>query len=124
MGRSVPTQGTEARSRRKRVSINPTDPGSIDRTPGSRLRKTPGGTPGEPKRSIGQPNGSNRADHAEISEGARQLLEANGLPPENSEDLTPAQLQEVLDRIAGEFYERPEIRDQVIRRILPHLRQN
>jgi hypothetical protein len=106
------------------MSIIPTDPGSVDRPSIGRLRRLPVRAMGEPKRHTDQPKGPDKTDQVEISQGARRLLEANELPSGGSAELTPEQLREVLDRIAEGFYDRPEVRDRVIRRLLPLIRDD
>jgi len=103
------------------MSINPTDPGSIDKTAAGRLRKVPARSPADARRSSGPAPQPPKPDQVEISDGARQLLESQEGARGASGDLSPEQFQLILERIAQGFYDRPEIRDLTLPRLLPDI---
>jgi len=107
------------------MSIHPTDPGRIGKSTVGRLRKLP--TPSSAERPRSPSPSSEKGlkpDQVEISERARQLLEAQESGGGEPGGLSAEQLRSVLDRIADGHYDRPEIRDQTILRLLPHLNED
>lgn len=60
-------------------------------------------------------------DRVEISGIARDLAHATRADRPESSDLPPERMQQILDRIASGFYEQPDVREQVVRRIAADL---
>lgn len=60
-------------------------------------------------------------DRAEISGIARDLAHATHAERPEASDLPPERMQQILDRIASGFYEQPEVREAVVRRIAADL---
>jgi hypothetical protein len=94
-----------------------------DSTSGPRRKRTEAlpadsaqtGTSRKPAEAILQP------DRVEISGIARDLARAARTDRPESSDLPPERMQQILDRIASGFYEEPEVREQVVRRIAADL---
>lgn len=60
-------------------------------------------------------------DRAEISGIARDLVHATHTERPEASDLPPERMQQILGRIASGFYEQPEVREAVARRIAADL---
>jgi hypothetical protein len=56
-------------------------------------------------------------DRVELSEAARELQAQLGLDKVPIAELPPGRLREVLDRLKQGFYDRPEVRDELLRRL-------
>jgi hypothetical protein len=57
------------------------------------------------------------ADQVELSDAARELLQRAGIEPSGVSTLPRERMREVLQRIAQGFYDRPEVRDETLRRL-------
>jgi hypothetical protein len=60
-----------------------------------------------------------RADSVEVSSEARALAEASGVRPTRS-SLPPERLEQIGERLATGFYDRPEVVAELARRLVSH----
>ena len=96
------------------MSIRPTDPdqprraATLGETPSAvpRREETPDAAPGAP---VQRPN------EVDLSEATHRLQEKLGLDSATVSRLPPERLRQVLERMSQGFYDRAEIRDQVLR---------
>jgi hypothetical protein len=115
------------------MSVNPTNPSQPvqpgpgrlgDAAPGQPTKPGPG-RPGEvapapPIRREDKPaatEGQGPKDTVELSEAVRALQERLGIEASALSGLPPERLKLVLERLAQGFYDRPEVRDEVLRRL-------
>jgi len=98
----------EIRRTRPDAAQTPADPTVGRSVPLDRAPASP--APAEPRPGV------KPADSVEISEQARALAgstDANGIPT----GMNPAVLGRVSERIANGWYERPEVREQMVQRL-------
>jgi hypothetical protein len=62
---------------------------------------------------------SPRSDRAELSKAARELFEQLDRPNPGSPALAPERARQVLERLRSGHYDRPDVLDQVAKRVLP-----
>jgi hypothetical protein len=96
------------------MSIRPASPDQPSHA--GRLAGQPVASPvsrARPQDPAGVPPG---ADRVELSNVARELSGAGDVEAIPVETLVPARLREIAGRLAGGFYDRPEVRDAVVRR--------
>ena len=108
------------------MDIQPTAPGRTSGTGPGRIDRAPTGAPVRPDgRSSPRlaPPGVKR-DDIEISAVARDLQETAGSDAVAGSDLPPARMRQILDRIASGYYDRPEVRDQVLKSLADALGNN
>jgi hypothetical protein len=88
-------------------------PGRVGSTgPGHAPRKdTPAATP----------PASEQADRVELSNTAIELQGQIGLEPTPVNSMSTERLKEVGERISGGFYDRPDVKDAVVRRLVRDL---
>jgi hypothetical protein len=60
-------------------------------------------------------------DRVELSQAARELQAQLGLDKVPLAELPPERLREVLDRLKQGYYDRPEVRDEVLQRLAGEL---
>jgi hypothetical protein len=101
------------------MDIKPTTPG---RTPGAgagRIDKALPGTPARPdEKPVPRPSPlSEKRDDLDISAAARELQGNAGSQAAATSELTPERLREIMGRIASGHYDRPEVRDELVRRL-------
>jgi hypothetical protein len=101
------------------MKIQPPDSGKTPQTGPNRLRPTPPAPPAKPAGETARP--APAPDQVELSEAARQLAERLGVEPGALAALPPERLKHILERVAQGYYDRPEVRDQVARRLLGDL---
>ncbi len=105
----------------KSMQIKPTGTGSAAGTGPERARESRSSAPTVSEGRIAPRDGRPRSDSIEISGAARELLEAR--PPEDIEttQLDPQRARTILDRLGDGYYERPDVRSEVLRRIAADL---
>ena len=100
------------------MNIHPTDSGSASRPGAGRLKKSSASP--EPRAGSTPRKRAARAarDNVEISDAAKQLLEATRSSGTTRSALSPDRMKQVLQRITNGFYNRPEIREAMLRELL------
>ena len=105
------------------MHIRPTrsEPGRAGETARRRAAETRPDVPSRAKPQLGVVTGGRARDQIEISPAARKLAGLVG--PESSREgtLDPARQRQILDRIASGFYDRGDVRAEVLNRILGDL---
>jgi hypothetical protein len=106
------------------MQIKPTGSGHTAGTGPERTRGTQTGSPADPESRVAPREGRPRSDSVEISGAARELLETR--PPEEAatQQLDPERARAILDRLGEGFYERSDVRREVLRRIASDLGLN
>lgn len=99
------------------MNIDPTPSSRISRPGSSPLRESSSGTPLKTDPDAARPAAAK--DQVELSEAAR-ALQQHGVPSGDS-SLAPERLRQVLDRLTQGHYERGDVRDQVLRRLIGDL---
>ena len=99
------------------MNVNPASSGQARGPAADRLREPPASPLAPKDRGVEPEAAPARADQVELSEAARALQQQPGLAPTVVSSLTPERMKEVLQRITQVFYDRPEVRDQVLRRM-------
>ncbi len=103
------------------MNVNPTQPDPTSRPGAGRLRRTaPEPIARPPERRDAQPVGAQK-DAVEISEAAREFSASIEPIDAGEPGLTQERQREILDRIAQGFYRRPEVRGEVLRRLVVDL---
>lgn len=100
------------------MTIRPTSSGQTPR-PGIRDagRTSAPGAPTRPgESSVPAAPGAQR-DGVHISAEARQLQQQDGSERGGASELGAERMKSILDRISSGWYERPEVRDQVLNRL-------
>lgn len=98
------------------MNIRPVDP---SKTPGASAGRAGEATPVErdertvPKADKARP----ASDHIELSDAALELQAKLGLDTKSISQLSPEQLRHVLERLSSGYYDRNEVRDEVLRRL-------
>jgi hypothetical protein len=104
------------------MRTQPPDPGKTPPTGLDRLRKP---REAQPTRPAGPPQAPAPApppaDRVELSDAARDLAERLGVDPAALSALPAERRQQILERLAQGYYDRPEVRDEVARRLLGDL---
>ena len=103
------------------MQIKPTGAGTTAGTGAGRARESQAQTPAGTEGRIAPREGGNRSDRIEISGAARELLEARSRQETSSGHLDPERARAILDRIGDGTYERPEVKNEVLRRIAAEL---
>ena len=98
-----PTQAGKVQPDRSRRSAEPIPAGQ------TRPNQT-GATPGTPG-----------TDKVELSSEARALLEQMGVPSGTLSELPPERVRQIFDRVAQGFYDRQEVKDEVMQRLMARL---
>ena len=95
-----------------KIQPNPSGPnsGATDRVTHGRTRTGEGTRRGRGETAPGSPG-----DDVQISPEARDLQPISAGAPDPA--LAGARLREVLDRVAGGFYDQPEVVDAVVQRL-------
>jgi hypothetical protein len=100
------------------MSVDPTKSNPL---PGSGAGRIQRPTPQSPdaRRDPETPGGvpSTSADAVELSEAARELLQKIGLDGPPLADLSPERMKEIAARLRSGFYDRPDVVDEVLRRL-------
>ena len=102
------------------MNIRPTPSGFTPRPGPGRTQENAAVPPARSERGSAVPAGDPAADRVELSAEARDLnaREANGAP---GGALAPERLRAIAARMGSGYYERPEVIDRVIDKILDHL---
>ena len=101
------------------MNVNPTQPGQT-RGPAPERPKDAGPAAAIPRDRGTEPEAApnlERADQVELSEAARELQDRTGLAGPEPPSLEPERLREILQRVSSGYYDRPEVRDEVLRRL-------
>ena len=103
------------------MQIKPTGTGQTTGTGAERTRESQAGAPVGSEKGVAPREGQTRSDSVEISGAARELLETR--PPEEAEThhLDPERARTILDRLGDGYYERSDVRLEVLRRIASDL---
>jgi hypothetical protein len=62
-----------------------------------------------------------RRDDVQISSQARELQKIDTTSRASASEIAPDRLREVLGRVSGGYYDQPQVRNEVIRRIAKDL---
>lgn len=103
------------------MTVRPTPSGQ---TPGIRISRTTrpavGNTTRRPSDGSTPPAPEGGRDDVRISDQARELQQA-GATPAGAPELSPARMREVLQRLSDGHYDRPEVQQEVVRRLVRDL---
>lgn len=103
------------------MNLNPTIPDPAQRPGAQRLRRSSHEPPARPSADTPPPLERDPKDAIEISPAAREIQGTMAHPDSSEIDLPPERLREILDRIRQGFYEQPEVRDALLRRLAQDL---
>ncbi len=99
-------------------TIRPTQPGQTPQTGPGTLKGTGGAAPARPDEKAPEAKpASPSGDTVQLSAAVRELQERLGLESIPSGTLDPGRLKEILARIAGGHYDRPEALEELARRL-------
>ena len=107
------------------MTINPTSPNGphrplesaeLDRSR-ARAAEVPLSTP--PAAGASDSSSTDREDSVQVSSEARALAQASEVRPPKS-SLPPERLQQIGERLATGFYDRPEVIDDLAKRLVSH----
>lgn len=99
-------------------------PPSSGQTPKPGPGRVGSSAPARPTRKdapAGPDSASGQPDRVELSDTALELQGQIGLQPTPVQELSPDRLKEVGSRLANGFYDRPEVKDAVVRRLVHDL---
>jgi hypothetical protein len=99
------------------MNVRPTEPGQPQKPGPGRLRESPAGSPARPVEKAPLPPEAPARDRVELSEAARELQAQLGLDKIPVAELPPQRLREILDRLKQGYYDRPEVRDELLQRL-------
>lgn len=98
--------------------IRPTRPGQAPQTGPGSLKGTGGAAPARPDEKSSEPRPAGPAgDSVQLSAAVRELQQRLGLESIPSGTLDPERLREIVARVAGGHYDRPEVLDELARRL-------
>lgn len=107
------------------MNLNPTTPDPAQRPGAHRLRRAGHEPPARPAGTPSHPIETDPSDAIEISPEARELQGAlhgaQDRAAADELDLPPERLREILDRIKQGFYEQPQVREALLRRLAADL---
>jgi hypothetical protein len=99
------------------MSVRPTGSGQTHRPAIDRASQPlPGVTPGRTADARSLPSGVPGRDDVRISDQARELQQADTTRGPAGE-LSADRLKQVLGRVAGGYYDQPQVRGEVVRRL-------
>jgi hypothetical protein len=99
------------------MNIRPTQPGQTQGSAADRLKET-AHDPSAPKsRPVAPGLQPPAADQVELSDAARELQQRTPIEPSGVSSLPRERMGELLQRISRGFYDRPEVRDEILRRL-------
>ncbi len=100
-------------------SIRPTQPGQTPPGSPGTLKGTGGAVPARPdeKSPETRPTATPAQDSVQLSQTVRELQERLGLEAIPSGTLSPERLKEIVARVAGGHYDRPEVLEELARRL-------
>ena len=101
------------------MTVRPTQSGQTPRPAVERTGKTAVPNPAaRPASETSIPAGpSGQRDDVQISAQARELQQMDTAPRGSASEIPADRLKEVLSRVSSGFYEQPEVRDTVLRRL-------
>ncbi len=99
------------------MNVNPTQPDSTPRPGTGRLHRALPDPISRPIQHRTIPSIDEQKDAVEISPAAREMSASTGSGDAGAAGLSPERRTEILDRIAQGFYQRPEVRAEVLRRM-------
>jgi hypothetical protein len=99
------------------MDVNPTQPDPTSRPGTGRLRRASSEPIARPPDHRSTPSVESQKDAVEISAAAREITSYLEAADSGEVGLTPERQREILDRIAQGFYQRTDVRDEVIRRL-------
>jgi hypothetical protein len=100
------------------MTVRPT-PSDQPQRPGIRRTDRPvsPGVPVRPSEPATPPVSGTRGDEVQISSQARELQQLDAATRGPGGELSAARMKEVLSRLSDGHYDRPEVRDQVLRQL-------
>jgi hypothetical protein len=108
------------------MTVRPTQPGQTSSSGLSRTGKTP--TPAarapqtpSPAAPLSPASTSSQGDQLAISSEARNLQQLGGAPQETTSELSADRMRDVVKRMNDGHYDKPEVMDEVIRRMVKDL---
>jgi hypothetical protein len=99
------------------MAVQPTQPDRIGRSGLGRARRTLGDAPESLKGDRAPRPPVQPEDSVQISSTAETLHQASSDFQTSDADLSPERLKQVLNRISNGFYQRPEVRAEVARKL-------
>lgn len=99
------------------MNVNPTQPDPTPKSGTGRLRKTAPEVTTRPHERRTAHSVEAQKDAVEISAAAREISASIDSSDMGELGLTPERHREILDRIADSFYQRPDVREEVLRRL-------
>ncbi len=99
-------------------TIRPTQPGQTPQTGPGSLKGTGGAVPARPEEKAAEAKPATpSADSVQLSAAVRELQERLGLESIPTGTLDPERLKEIVARVAGGHYDRPEVLEALARRL-------
>jgi hypothetical protein len=97
------------------MNVNPTQPDPTARPGTGRLRRAPSEPTIRPLDHMAAPSVEPQKDAIEISAAAREIRSSIEAPEPGEVGLPAGRQREILGRIAQGFYQREDVRDEVLR---------
>lgn len=98
------------------MKVDPTRSGQTRGTAPERLNDPAASPPLRQDRGAAPSPSSPGGDRIELSEGIRELQQS-GLERAAGSSLSPGRIRDILQKLSNGFYERPEVREDVLRRL-------
>jgi hypothetical protein len=103
-------------------SIRPTQPGQTPQSGPGTLKGTGGAAPVRPDEKTAEPKPAGAPnDSVQLSQAVRELQERLGLEAIPTGTLSPERLKEIVARVSGGHYDRPEVLDELARKLASEL---
>jgi hypothetical protein len=99
------------------MNVNPTQPDPTPKSGTGRLRRAAPEPTARPSERRTTRSVEAQKDAIEISDAAREISASFDSSDIGELGLTPERQREILDRIADGFYQRPDVREEVLRRL-------
>jgi|WetSurMetagenome_2_1015567.scaffolds.fasta_scaffold1405418_1 hypothetical protein len=99
------------------MNIRPTQPGQTPQTGPGSLKESGGTVPVRPEDHSAAKPADTPPDSVQLSAAVRDLQARLGLEQIPVSELTPERLREVLSRVASGHYDRPEVIEELARRL-------
>jgi hypothetical protein len=102
------------------MNVKPTHTGQTPQPGTGPLRETPAASPARDRAPVAAPRPAT-PDRVELSDVARKLNELLGAEEAGAPSLAPERLKKLLQRVAEGYYDRPEVREELLQRLASEL---
>jgi hypothetical protein len=99
------------------MTVDPVNRGHVPSSGPDRAAKSAAGKKAQSAQSSSSNASDTVSDKVELSSAAQELRELAAANRPESNTLSPERMKEILGRIADGFYDKPEVIDEVARRV-------